>query len=79
MTKMFVNGVEITTNYTAPQFPIWDGRERPKTMSVHKEKFGEGLRCFLERMVALGYKRVTFYETTTRVRGYHEFYAFCKR
>ena len=79
MTKMVVNGVEITTNYTAPQVPIWDGRKHPKTMNVHREKFGEGLRGFLERRVALGYTRVTFYETTTRVRGYPEFYAFCKR
>lgn len=75
MHKEIVNGKEITTNYREkPSYPISNGN----TNFDCQVGFGENDREVLERLVAQGYTRVTFYEVATAVRGYHKILVKCK-
>lgn len=76
-----VNGIEVRTNYRESfnGYSFSDGNGK-KTMSMHLTKdCRESDTEMLERLVASGYRTITFYYTTTRVRGYYDLIAFCKR
>lgn len=79
MNKIMVDGVEVTTNYPggASGYPYSDGNDK-KTMKMILVNFQEREMDVIKRCVKNGYTRVTFYETTTRVRGYHKLLAFAK-
>lgn len=77
MKKMIVNGKEITTNYGA-NYSLWNG-EGKDTMVCRRVMPSKTAWDLLEDFVEEGYTRVTFYETTTCVRGYHQVYAFAKK
>ena len=89
MRKMVVNGREITTNYKEHfDYPMHDGNTGFATMCYEPEqwvlregcqyKSKEGEDEMFQRLVNKGYKRITFYRSTTRIRGYYETIAFCK-
>lgn len=73
MKKININGHEINTNYGRSSYPIL-----PDYMNVEHVPDGMTDRSFLEKKAEEGYKKVTFYEMTTCVRGYHNLYANCK-
>ena len=77
MKRVNVNGREVITNYGG-YYPYSDGDNKKTMRMVLKEKFNETDREMLERLAGAGYTRITFYETTTRVRGLHEIIAFVK-
>lgn len=80
MKKMTVKGVEVNTNYRQSWngYPFSNGNSK-KTMSMHLAKnCRETDTEMLERLVDKGYTTVTFYYTTTRVKGYYNLIAFCK-
>ena len=80
MREMIVNGHRVVTNYPGGWngYPICNGNGK-KTMSMHLAKdCRETDEQMLERLAAAGYKRITFYETTTMVKGCHNLIAFCK-
>ena len=80
MHKQIVDGKEVRTNYRESWngYPFSDGNSK-KTMSMH---IASGCREtdteMLTRLVGYGYTTVTFYYTTTRVRGIYDLIAFCK-
>ena len=74
MHKELVNGVEVRTNYREKvSYPMADG-----SRNLTGAMFGESDKDMLERLVADGYTKVTFYEMATSVRGYHKIYASCR-
>lgn len=75
---MIINGKEVKTNYGKVNYPLWNGNDYPTTMRVMEIPLGESEESVLEQLVDKGYTKVTFYERTTRVRGYHHVYAFYK-
>jgi hypothetical protein len=72
MRKMTINGKEILTNY-GQDYP-----RLPDNMTATHLPFRMSFEEFLKEAVNKGYTRITFYYTTTRVRGYHEFHAKCR-
>jgi hypothetical protein len=74
METITINGKEVKTNINNDIYPTL-----PDTINARSLPFGMSETRFLEDMVNQGYKRVTFYKMTTRVRGYHKIYANCKR
>lgn len=77
MKKMIVNGREISTNYGS-YYPFSDGNNKKTMIMQLKNSCIETDKEMLERLVNRGYKRITFYYTTTSVKGYHDLIAFCK-
>lgn len=79
MKKIMINGVEVTTNYEPfKDYPMGNGERRATMTLIVKKDCHESAKEMLERCVANGYTRVTFYEASTRVRGYHSIYAYAK-
>ena len=82
MTKVTVNGKEIKTNYkqSVHGYPILSRANNRKTMALHLPKScRETDEQMLKRLVEAGYSTITFYYTTTRVKGYYDLIAYCKR
>lgn len=79
MNKMIIDGVEVKTNYTGKSktYPVSDGSGHD-TMNMILMAPREREMDVLKRLVKEGYTRVTFYEETTCVRGYHKIFAFAK-
>lgn len=75
MHKMLVNGKEITTNFREKvNYAIVDGNGNYQG----RVQFGETEEDALNRLVNKGYTRITFYEVTTAIRGYHHILIRCK-
>ena len=70
---------KIITNYKEDryEYPLCNGEDKPNRYMVLR-KFRESNKEFYERLVALGYTRISFYEVTTRVRGLHDLIAYVK-
>ena len=87
MKKVTINGREITTNYYAREYSIDSGNGRA-TMTMclrrwvlhegEKYKSMETLKEMFERLVSDGYTKITFFRTTTAVRGLYDYIAYCK-
>ena len=73
METITINGKEIKTNINNVRYP-----RLKDSMNVKSIPFGMSERQFLEEMVEKGYTKITFYDMTTCVRGYHHVYANCK-
>ena len=90
MRKINVNGREITTNFGCQGwngYPYSNGEDKATmTMCLRKWVLSEGDKYvhqeseeeMFNRLVSKGYTRITFYETTTNVKGLHDLIAFCK-
>lgn len=73
MKTIIIDGKEIRTN-------LHENYSRlPDSMCATHLPFGMGIDKFFEQKVKEGYTTITFYYTTTCVRGYHEIYAHLKR
>lgn len=73
MQKITVNGKEVNTNYGRESYPV-----APTSMMLDYLPFRMSEKEFLEKAVEEGYTKVTFYEETTNVRGYHKILVNCK-
>ena len=71
---------EIKTNYRKEryEYPICNGEDRKGWTIKLKDSCRESDHEFFERLVEQGYKRISFYETTTCVKGLHELIAYVK-
>ena len=92
MRKITINGKEITTNlrtaedrYNDRDYQILtEDRDtmvykRPQWISTPEGGgYFETDVMMFDRLVEEGYARITFYRTTTSVRGYHKLIAYCK-
>lgn len=86
MKKVEINNRMVSTNY-GQDYAILSG-DGPSTMHCEhmqwvledgaKYQTKEGERKMFERLVAQGYSKITFYRTTTTIRGYYEIIAYCK-
>lgn len=71
---------DIKTNYAPYKtYALCDGNNRKGWAMELKKNCRETDKEFFERLVSYGYTRISFYEVSTRVRGYHEVIAYCKR
>ena len=77
MKTIEINGVEVRTNLGG-KYPFSDGSSK-KTMVMELPNWGESDERMLHRLVKAGYKTVTFYYMATRVKGYYDLIAFCRR
>lgn len=77
MKTIEINGVEVRTNFGG-KYPFSDGNDK-KTMVMQLSNWGESDEQMLHRLVKKGYRTVTFYYTTTRVKGCYNLIAFCRR
>lgn len=72
------NGRQIKTNLGKGDYPFCDGNDKA-TMTMHlRRDYRESDTEMFERLARYGYTRITFYRTTTRVRGIYSLLAFCK-
>lgn len=79
MTTITVKEKEITTNYGENgMYTVVAGNDLPNYI-IKKSMDRETDRQFLERLVEEGYTRIRFAQTTTRVKGYHNTIAYCRR
>lgn len=76
MKKMMVNGVEATTNIGG-NYSLCDGNSKA-TMDMVLVGIRESDMEALERCVESGYRRITFYEVTTAIKGYHHRLIYAK-
>lgn len=71
------NGREIKTNLGG-NYPFCDGNDK-KTMRMYiSDSIRESDEEMFERIAKKGYTRITFYYTTTRIRGIYHLIAFAK-
>ena len=71
---------KIRSNYRKERYsyPLCNGEDREGWIMKLKE-FGESIDEFYERLVNCGYKKISFYEVSTRIRGLHDTIAYVKR
>lgn len=70
---------EIKTNYRVGryEYPISNGNNREGWIMKLAE-FRETPKEFYERLVKLGYAKISLYEVSTRIKGVHNLIAYCK-
>ena len=79
MRKIEVNGKVITTNYgESGADTIVRGDNLPNYRMEVKNSCMESDKEFLERLVSYGYTRIRFACVSTRVRGIHSTFAYCR-
>ena len=76
MEAITINGKEIKTNINAMAkgFPML----KESMMNAIPVPAGKTVEDFLNEMVEQGCTRITFYEVSTCIRGYHHIYANCR-
>lgn len=80
MKKIIVNGKEVTTNYGENgMYTLVTGNDLPNYTMELKKNIIETDEEFLERLVENGYTRIRFALTSTRIRGYHNSIAYCRK
>ena len=80
MRKIIVNEKEVITNYGENgMYTVVVGNDLPNYTMELKKDIRETDEEFLERLVEKGYTRIRFALTTTRVRGYYNSIAYCRR
>lgn len=70
-----IDGRQITTNYDASEYTYWDGNGGGRYRSVG---FRDTIENVVYSLVKAGYTNIRIKYTTTRVRGWHNFYVFYK-
>lgn len=70
---------EIKTNYRVGRYgyPLCNGENREGWL-MRLAEFRETPKEFYERLVKLGYTRISLYEVSTRIKGVHDLIAYCK-
>lgn len=76
MKTINYNGREIKTNL-GENYSITNGNDK-KTMCMFLQEFRESDEEMFKRIAEKGYNKITFYHTTTAVRGYYNTIAFAK-
>lgn len=76
MKTINYNGREIKTNL-GENYSVCDGNDK-KTMKMFLKEFRETDGEMFKRIAEKGYNKITFYHTTTAVRGYYHTIAFAK-
>lgn len=79
MTTLSINGREVKTNWYKGRcsYPLSNGEDRNGWRIRVKTDFRESDEEFVERLGEF-YSRVSLYESTTNVPGYHEVFAYVK-
>ena len=73
--KIKTNYYEVTGGYG--YYSLWDGNDVPACYDGYRAVgFRETEDDLFNKLVDAGYTRIRFVEVSTRVRGYHEVYAF---
>ena len=76
MKTINYNGREIKTNL-GENYSVCDGNDK-KTMRMFLQEFRESDEEMFKQIAEKGYNKITFYYTTTAVRGYYNTIAFAK-
>lgn len=71
---------EVITNYREDRYtyPLCAGEDKEGWYMMLKKDFRESDKDFFERLKRAGWRRISFYEVSTAVRGYHETIAYVK-
>lgn len=71
----------IKTNYRKERYsyPVCNGENKEGWIMKLKESCRESNSEFFQRLVDSGYTHISFYEVTTRIKGYHNTIAYVKR
>lgn len=77
MEKLIINGKEIKTNINGNK--NGDFPKLPDSMNAMRVPSGMTFEQFLNERVKEGYTTITFYYTSTTIRGWHNYYAKCRR
>lgn len=86
MKTIEYNGRQIKTNL-GNNYPFCDGNDKatmemrlPQVVLTPGDKYShrETDTEMFDRLASMGYNRITFYKTTTAVRGYYDTIAFVK-
>lgn len=79
MRKILVDGKEIVTNYNEKTMEnLVSGDDLPN-YDFYTKYSNESKKDFLKRLISYGYTRIRFGEVSTRIRGFHEIVAYCKK
>ena len=77
MKTVVYDGREIKTNLGG-NYPFCDGNDK-KTMTMYiRDSIRETDEEMFNRIARYGYNRITFYHTTTAIRGIYHLIAFAK-
>lgn len=77
MKTINYNGREIKTNL-GENYSITDGNDKKTMRMFLKDDFRETDSEMFKRIAEKGYNKITFYHTTTRIKGYYHTIAFAK-
>lgn len=77
MKTINYNGREIKTNL-GENYSITNGNDKKTMRMFLKDDFRETDSEMFKRIAEMGYNKITFYFTTTAVRGYYHIIAFSK-
>lgn len=79
MRKIIVDGKEIITNYGEKTMNnLVSGDELPN-YDMYGKKYKETNEDFFKRLIDYGYTRIRFGEVSTRIRGFHDVVAYCRK
>ena len=79
MRSINVNGKDIKTNFGEESMYHMHSGNPGKTQRMESPRKAETDKEFLERLVNSGYKQIRFARCSTRVTGWHETIALCRR
>lgn len=79
MRKIIVDEKEIVTNYGEKTMDnLVSGDDLPDYI-LYTKNHGESTQDFFKRLIEYGYTRIRFGEVTTRIKGFHDVVAYCKK
>lgn len=79
MRKIIIDGKEITTNYGEKTMDnLVSGDDLPN-YDLCIKNFRESNEEFFKRLISYGYTRIRFGEVSTRIRGFHNVVAYCRK
>lgn len=79
MRKIIIDGKEIVTNYGEKTMGnLVSGNDLPNYV-LESMKFRETKEDFFKRLIEHGYTRIRFGEVSTRIKGFHDVVAYCRK
>lgn len=79
MRKIIVDGKEITTNYGEKTMNNLVSGDELQNYDMYGKKYKETNEDFFKRLIGYGYTRIRFGEVSTRIRGFHDVVAYCRK
>lgn len=79
MRKILVDGKEIITNFDEKGMDTLVTGNNLPNYDLYCRESKENNEEFLKRLVSYGYTRIRFAEVTTRIRGFHDVVAYCRK